>query len=249
MFPCIFSIKVNFSTRTTCEFVGVLHWILIQSLEFLALLRTLKWHQLHFLYWNFIVPAWPHFFVLHMFSLWLPLCRGVLRESGREVCLCSLQPCLSLPEPGTQVITVHFSPRTKQHCWLKGQGHLFKFKSFPTVWQVGAERSWRVPLFPLAEQEWGACCHGEWHGCGTAGTGVARDCTQDSGKSDKKKKRSGKQRKGKVSISVSKTRLSPVLEDSTWSSICFCYPDGRRECPHNTIILSRALRQGGAALF
>lgn len=221
MFPCIFSIKVNFSTRTSCEFVGVLHWILIRSLEFLAPLRTLKWHQLHFLYWNFIVPAWPHFFVLHMFSLlWaasLPRCAQGIRQSAVFV-FPAVPPCAGHPRDKAA-----FLPQDKAALLAQGTRAPFPDRKLP---QSVAALCWevcRVLLSPLTQQDGEHPAMGSDMGHGHRGgqwlhTGQCETSLSCSGKT----KSSGKQRKGKVNISVCKTRLSPALKASTWSSICSC---------------------------
>lgn len=212
MFPCIFSIKVNFSTRTSCEFVGVLHWILIWSLEFLALLRMLKWHQLHFLYWNFIVPAWPHFFVLHMFSLlWaasLLRCAQRIRKSRVFVFLAALlvPPCAGHPSDKAA-----FLPQDKAALLAQGTRAPFPVEKLPRAWQLCAERTWHAkqgPLLSSGREEvecmlpwgvtwlWDSGDHtegGQWPHSGQCETSLSH-----SGKG----KGSGKQRKGKVSISV-----------------------------------------------
>lgn len=87
----------------------------------------------------------------------------------------------------------------------------------------------RVLLFPLAEQEWSACCHGSDTAMGQRGPGEASDRTQDNVKPSRsgKGKRSGKQRKGKVSMSVWETRLSPALERQHLEQHVFVVPRWR----------------------
>lgn len=201
--------------------MGDLHWILIRSLEFLAPLGTLKWHQLHFLYWNFIVAAWPHFFVLRIFSLlWaasLPQC--TVHEYHEKLCVCiPYSPaCLSLcraPEWWSCIS----SSRTKHHCWLKGREHLCQPRGFPAAQRLCAARELVCQAGSssfLRRSRGVECVLLGWQGCGTGGTKggqllQAEHCeTVLSGSG--KGKGSGKRGKRKGCISGWETRLSPAL--------------------------------------
>lgn len=141
--------KLIFPQEQVVSFVGVLHWILIRSLEFLALLRMLKWHQLHFLYWNLIVPAWPHFFVLHMFSLlWaasLPWCAQRIRKSGVFVFLVALLVPPWARHPSDKA---SFLAQDKAALLAQGTRAPFPVQTFPRAWQLCAERSWHAGSSP-----------------------------------------------------------------------------------------------------